>query len=111
MSPLRYSTLRLKIVIQYFVGDLCILVHNGCKQQLVAGDKKGWNARVSVGGEANHATPHAHIFFKDQKLASVSEAGKNIVQSFGEIKGGPKFIANNLDDIAKGIQTWWFYGG
>ena len=95
----------------YFVGEQCVLVHNGCKQQLVAGNKNGWNARVSVGGEVNPATPHAHIFFKNQKLASVSEKGEILVESFGKIKGGPKFIAQNIDDIAKGIQTWWFYGG
>lgn len=93
----------------YFVGSQYILVHNLCKQQIVAGDKKGWSARVSVGGETKHATPHAHIFFKNQKLASVSESGNVIVESFGKLKGGTKFIKNNLDEIAKGIQKWWFY--
>ena len=95
----------------YFVGEQCILVHNLCKQQLVAGNKKGWNARVSVGGEPNHATPHAHIFFKNQKLASVSESGEMLVGNFGKLKGGTRFIADNLDEIAKGIQKWWFYAG
>ena len=95
----------------YFVGDSLVLVHNGCKQQLVAGDKKGWNARVSVGGEANHATPHAHVFFKNQKLASVDESGNILVESFGKQKGGIKFIRDNIDKIAQGIKKWWHYNG
>ena len=95
----------------YFVGEQCILVHNLCKQQLVAGNKKGWDARISVGSEPNHATPHAHIFFKNPKLASVSESGEMLVGNFGKLKGGTKFIADNLDEIAKGIQKWWFYAG
>lgn len=95
----------------YVVGEQCILVHNLCKQQLVAGDKKGGNARVSVGGESRHATPHAHIFFKEEKLASVSESGKILVENFGKHRGGARFIAENLDEIAKGIQKWCFYAG
>lgn len=85
-------------------------MHNLCKQEIVAGDKQGWNARVSVGGEPNHP-PHAHIFFKNQKLASVAKTGKILVESFGKQKGGPKFIKDNLDLIAKGIDQWWSYKG
>lgn len=84
-----------------------MLVHNSCKQQLVAGDKNGWNARVSVGGMNDHNPPHAHIFFKNNKLASVTEKGTYLAKSFGKLKGGEAFVKKNLSDIAKGITKWW----
>ena len=91
----------------YYVADAGVLVHNNCKQQLVAGDKNGWNARVSVGGMEDHNPPHAHIFFKNQKLASVTENGTYLAESFGKLKDGFKFVKKNLPAIAEGIRTWW----
>ena len=91
----------------YYVADAGVLVHNNCKQQLVAGDKNGWNARVSVGGMGDHNPPHAHIFFKNQKLASVTENGTYLAESFGKLKDGFKYVKKNLPAIAEGIRTWW----
>ncbi len=89
----------------YYVGDTGVLVHNKCKQELVAGDKKGWNARVSVGGEPNHAMPHAHVFWKNEKIASVDKLGKVIV---GDLPSkGVKFVRDHLDEIVNGIFKWY----
>ena len=87
----------------YHVGEQSLLVHNLCKQELVAGDKNGFNAKVSVGGEPKHR-PHAHIF----KIASVDIFG-NVTD--GKLnKAGRTFVKENLDKIANGIEIWWNYG-
>ena len=65
----------------YYVTKKAVLVHNKCKQELVAEDENGWNAKVSVGGELHHKTPHAHINWKNQKLASVDATGNILVKS------------------------------
>ena len=96
----------------YYVAESNVLVHNDCKQQLVAGNKDDWNATVSVGGEPNHQVGHAHINKKRLKLASVDSNG-NILVISRKIKAGDKkrlldFIKDNLDDIAKGIDKWYY---
>ena len=91
----------------YHVGEQSLLVHNLCKQELVAGDKNGFNAKVSVGGEPKHR-PHAHIFKKNEKIASVDIFG-NVTD--GKLnKAGRTFVKENLDKIANGIEIWWNYG-
>ena len=90
----------------YFVGESSVLVHNDCPQQLVAGNKQEWNARVSVGGETNHAMGHAHVFWKHQKLASVNTKGEILVGHLP--KKGVKFVQNNMLQIAKGIEKWYY---
>ena len=92
-----------------FVGSSSILVHNLCTQKLVAGDKGNWNARVSIGGEQNHAMGHAHVFWKNENLASVDRLG-NIIA--GDLPSkGIRFVQSNLDKIAAGIDKWYFYIG
>ncbi len=94
----------------YFVSASKILAHNLCKQEIVAGNENGWNARVSVGGEINHKTPHAHINWKNQKLASVDMNGKILVQSKmskSVQRKMTRFIKDNLTDIAQGILGWY----
>ncbi len=94
----------------YYVTESKVLVHNLCKQELVAGDENGWNAKVSVGGEANHKTPHAHINWKNQKLAPVDSNGKILVQSKmdrGTRQKMLRFIKNNMEDIANGIKKFY----
>ena len=91
----------------YHVGEQSLLVHILCKQELVAGDKNGLNAKVSVGGEPKHI-PHAHIFTKNEKIASVDIWG-NVTD--GKLnKAGRTFVKENLDKIANGIEIWWNYG-
>ena len=90
----------------YYVAS-GVLVHNSCKQQLVAGNKSSWNARVSVNGMNDHNPPHAHIFYKSQKMASVTAEGKYLAESFGKMKEGRRFVKENLATIIKGIRTWW----
>ena len=91
----------------YHVGEQSLLAHNLCKQELVAGDKNGFNAKVSVGGEPKHR-PHAHIFKKNEKIASVDIFG-NVTD--GKLnKAGRTFVKENLDKIANGIEIWWNYG-
>lgn len=93
----------------YYVSNTGVLVHNNCKQQKVAGSKDGYNAKVSVGGETKHPnSPHAHIFRKREKLASVDEQGN--VMSGSLDKHGRDFVSDNLAEIACGIGGWWFYG-
>ncbi|UKI13215.1 MAG: HINT domain-containing protein [Oscillospiraceae bacterium] len=60
----------------YHVGEQSLLVHNLCKQELVAGDKKMvLTQKVSVGGEPKQR-PQAHIFKKRmKKIASVDIFG------------------------------------
>jgi len=82
-----------------------VLVHNLCKQQLVAGRKDGWNAKVSVGGEANHSLEHAHIFWKNQKLASIDTSGNIIAGNLPQ--KGLLFVKKNFGDIATGIKYWY----
>ena len=91
----------------YYVGNSSILVHNYCKQELVAGDKSGWNAKVSVGGETRHPnTPHAHINYKTIKMASVNSVGEIIVGNLD--KSGMKFVKKSIAQIAEGIEKWWY---
>ena len=106
-SPIRVYNFQVTDYHTYFVGSISILVHNRCKQQLVAGNKDGWNARVSVGGMNDHNPPHAHIYYKNNKLASITETGDFLAESFGKLKGGNSFIKKNLPEIAKGIAEWW----
>ena len=84
-----------------------MLVHNSCKQQRVAGNKDSWNARVSVGGMNDHNPPHAQIYYKNDKLASVTGEGEFLNASFGKLKGGYAFVKKNLPAIAEGIRVWW----
>lgn len=94
----------------YYVSDSKVLVHNMCKQEIVAGDENGWNAKVSVGGEVNHKTPHAHINWKNQKLASVDNKGNILVQSKMNKNTQRKmlrFIKDNMEDIVQGINKWY----
>ena len=91
----------------YYVSDIGVLVHNDCPQRLVAGDKNGWNARVSHGGLQDHAPPHAHIFLKKKKLASVDADG-NVLRGLENLGSkGLKFIRDHLDEISAGIRKWW----
>ena len=106
-SPIRVYNFQVTDYHTYFVGSISILVHNRCKQQLVAGNKDGWNARVSVGVMNDHNPPHAHIYYKNNKLASITETGDFLAESFGKLKGGNSFIKKNLPEIAKGIAEWW----
>ena len=94
----------------YYVSEIAVLVHNKCKQEIVAGDENGWNAKVSVGGEVNHKTPHAHINWKNQKLASIDAQGKILVQSKMNKNTQRKmlrFIKDNIEDIIEGINKWY----
>ena len=90
----------------YYVGAGSVLVHNAC-QQRVAGTKDGYNAKVSVGGEPKHR-PHAHIYWKNTRLASVDING-NITDGALD-KAGREFVHNNIEAIAEGINKWWNYG-
>lgn len=92
----------------YYVSDAGVLAHNLCKQQKVAGQNDGYNAKVSVGGETNHPnSPHAHIYWKYKKLASVDETGNIMAGTLD--KRGRSFVRNNITQIAKGINLWWYY--
>lgn len=91
----------------YFVSENNVLVHNRCTQKLVAGDKGNWNARVSIGGEQNHAMGHAHIFWKNENLASINKLGNVIAGNLPS--KGTRFAQDNLDKIATGIDKWYFY--
>ncbi len=82
-----------------------VLVHNYCKQQIVAGNRNGYNAKVSVGGEQIHKLPHAHIFWKHIKLASVDSMG-NVLIGHLDSKG-LAFVKKNLELIAKGIAEFY----
>ena len=95
----------------YFVGEFNVLVHNDCPHKRVAGDKNGLNAKVAIGGDKNHSyTPHAHIFFKDEKIGTVNKSAQIIMENFGKIKGVPDFVRKNADKIIAGIDEWWYYG-
>ena len=94
----------------YFVSESNVLVHNLCKQKLVAGSEDGWNAKVSVGGETNHKTPHAHVNWKNQKLASVDVDGNILVESKmnkSMQRKMYKFIQKNIKDISAGIKKYY----
>ena len=92
----------------YYVGTDGVLVHNDCKQQLVAGSRDSYSARVSVGGEQRHLnSPHAHVFYKNNKIASVNSKGKIIVGKLD--KAGRQFVKKNMNKIAKGIERWWYH--
>ena len=91
----------------YYVTCSGVLVHNDCPQRLVAGKKDGWNARVSDGGLQDHAPPHAHIYYKEDKLASV-DANGNVLKGLKKLgRKGLAFVQDNLDQIAEGIRRWW----
>ncbi len=107
-SPVTVYNFEVEDYHTYYVGNHTVLVHNLCKQELIAGNKNGYNAKVSVGGEQNHARPHAHIFYKRQKLASVDESGEVIVGKLD--KNGRKFVKESLTEISSGIKKWWYYG-
>lgn len=94
----------------YYVSDSNVLVHNLCKQKLVAGSEDSWNAKVSVGGETNHKTPHAHVNWKNQKLASVDVDGNILVESKmnkSMQRKMYKFIQKNIKDISAGIKKYY----
>ena len=92
----------------YYVANIGTLVHNECKQKMVAGNKDGYNAKVSVGGETRHPhSPHAHIYQKYTKIASVNAKGEILAGSLD--KRGRAFVKDNLSQIAEGIKQWWFY--
>ena len=94
----------------YYVSDSNVLVHNMCKQEIVAGNEDGWNAKVSVGGEANHKTPHAHVNWKNQKLASVDVNGNILVESKmnkSVQRKMYKFIKGNIKEISAGIKKFY----
>ena len=88
----------------YFVGVGCILVHNLCKQQTVAKEGK-YSAKVSVGGENNRHVPHAHIFNKYEKIASVDKNGSLLTGSLD--RKARVFIKNHLDEISAGIEKYY----
>lgn len=89
----------------YFVGIHGFLVHNLCVQKTVAGDHNGYSARVSVGGEANRHAPHAHIFYKAEKIASVDDMGNILVGKLD--RAGKKFVKQNIVQIADGIHKYY----
>lgn len=89
----------------YFVGIHGFLVHNLCVQKTVAGDHNGYSARVSVGGEANRHAPHAHIFYKVEKIASVDDMGNILVGKLD--RAGKKFVKQNIVQIADGIHKYY----
>ena len=105
-TPVKVHNFHVEDYHTYYVAS-GVLVHNSCKQQKVAGNKDSWNARVSVGGMNDHNPPHAHIYYKNNKLASVTGAGEYLKESFGKLKGGYEFVKKNLPAIADGIKTWW----
>lgn len=89
----------------YFVEIHGFLVHNLCVQKTVAGDHNGYSARVSVGGEANRHAPHAHIFYKAEKIASVDDMGNILVGKLD--RAGKKFVKQNIVQIADGIHKYY----
>lgn len=89
----------------YFVGIHGFLVHNLCVQKTVAGDHNGYSARVSVGGEVNRHAPHAHIFYKAEKIASVDDMGNILVGKLD--RAGKKFVKQNIVQIADGIHKYY----
>gem|GEM_PF-289106 len=88
----------------YFVGEGHVLVHN--YEKVVAGDKRGWNARVAVGGDPNHAMGHAHVYFKNERLVPIDSLG-NILDGILD-KKGIRFVKENIAAIAKGIAELYF---
>ena len=108
VSPVIVFNFQVEEYHTYFVSDIGVLVHNDCPQRLVAGDKRsGWNARVSDGGQNDHAPPHAHIYFKDEKIASVDAKG-NVLRGLENLGSrGLRFIRENYDQISEGIKKWW----
>ena len=89
----------------YFVGIHGFSVHNLCVQKTVAGDHNGYSARVSVGGEANRHAPHAHIFYKAEKIASVDDMGNILVGKLD--RAGKKFVKQNIVQIADGVHKYY----
>ena len=108
-SPVKVYNFEVEGFHTYYVGsDDGVLVHNLCKQEVVASDpKSALTAKVSVGGESRHV-PHAHIFNKNVKIASVDVEGKVIAGSLD--RAGKRFVKKNLPQIADGINKWWYYG-
>ena len=108
-NPVKVYNFQVEDYHTYYVAAPGVLEHNLCKQQKVAGNNDGWNAKVSVGGEANHMnSPHAHIFYKHDKIASVNEFGGVIAGKLN--KAGRRFVKEALPQIADGIKRWWYYG-
>ena len=85
----------------YYVTKIDVLVHNIC----VA--KEGtFRADVKLGGDPNHALGHAHIYEGSKNIASVAKDGTVLA---GKLKGGAKkFVEKNLDDIARGIDKYYY---
>ena len=91
----------------YYVSDMGVLVHNRCPQRLVADGQNGWTAKVSENGMADHNPPHAHIFYKKDKIASVTADGQ-FLNGFDKLGSkGRKFVQRYMDEIAAGIKKWW----
>ncbi|MGM9669458.1 MAG: polymorphic toxin-type HINT domain-containing protein [Faecousia sp.] len=105
-SPVKVYNFQVADYHTYYVAN-GVLVHNDCPQRLVAGEKTGWNARVSDGGQGDHAPPHAHIFFKNEKIASVDING-NISRGLAKLgRKGLAFVNENMEQILEGIKRWW----
>ena len=105
VEPVKVYNFEVEDFHTYYVSGICILVHNLCVQKTVAGDRHGYSAKVSVGGEINNHTPHAHIFYKTEKLANVDDMGNILVGKLD--KAGRKFVKQNIDKIADGIHTYY----
>ena len=106
-SPVKVYNFQVEEYHTYYVSDNGVLVHNDCPQRLVAGDKNGWNARVSEGGLQDHNPPHAHIFYKNNKLGSVNALGEVIKGADKIGRKGLRFVAENSVNIIAGIKKWW----
>ena len=105
--PIKVYNFQVEEYHTYYVSDNGVLVHNDCPQRLVAGDKNGWNARVSEGGLQDHNPPHAHIFYKNNKLGSVNALGEVIKGADKIGRKGLRFVAENSVNIIAGIKKWW----
>lgn len=87
----------------YYVGNNGILCHNVC----VAKEGK-FRADVRKGGEPNYRVGHAHIYEGSKNIASVSKDGSVLAEKLS--KGASDFVKNHLDEIAEGIEKFYYIG-
>ena len=82
-------------------GCILLLIHFLIQYLIVR------HARVLIGKETDRARKHAHVFLKNQMIASVDISGKVIE---GELnREGKMFVKNFCVDIINEILRWWNY--
>lgn len=88
----------------YFVGESGVLVHNICVAR-----EGNLRADVKPGGDIGHPNVgHAHIYEGSDRIASVLADGT--LRSGHLTKNATKFVTKYLDDIATGIDKYYWMG-